>query len=105
MSENYTPETLEKGARAVGDAFTHQTSGRLVRQADRVAIVGAVLDAVAGDLWDEGYRAGNLDGYSGIRAMRDGETGRLSHQAAALTAIAWAVCAWVTWQVQGKGEA
>jgi hypothetical protein len=28
-----------------------------------------------------------------------------SYQAAALTAIAWAVCAWVAWQVQGKGEA
>jgi hypothetical protein len=29
----------------------------------------------------------------------------LTHQAAALTAIAWGLCAWVAWQVQGKGEA
>jgi hypothetical protein len=39
---------------------------------------------------------------TGIRALRQAETGRLSHQAAALTAIAWGVCAWVAWQVQGE---
>jgi hypothetical protein len=40
-----------------------------------------------------------------VRALHQAEDRNLSYQAAALTAIAWAVCAWVAWTIQGKGEA
>jgi hypothetical protein len=88
MTEHYTPETLEKGARALWDAQTRQKWQEVgddewpswvdLAARDRLRErARAVLDATADDLWNEGYRAGNLDGYFGTSDERDARAARL----------------------------
>jgi hypothetical protein len=43
-----------------------------------------------------------VDMLSRATATLDRAGNDLPRQAAALTAIAWGVCAWVAWQVQGE---